>query len=411
MKISNGISYIPLTVAIGIWSVSALTALPGLAITPILGDLQSVFPKASQMEIQLLGSLPSLLIIPFILISGYLTQKVNMFKLLIVGLVLFGGTGVLYLVASKMWQLLIISVLLGIGAGIIVPLSTGLISVFFSGKARTKQLGLNSAISNLTVVGATFVTGFLANSSWKLPFAVYLLPFIALFLVAPIKRHWPTEEKISSSMLGGIKVPHKSSTKAKYGKWGIKLNELYGIMVLYGVLTFIVSVVIFYIPFRVTGKDAESINSFIISLYFLSIMAPGLILNNIIREFKGVTIIGSLLLIVVGFFIGSVTNSISALTISSILIGVGYGIIQPICYDKTVEISTKKMNTLALAFVMCVNYLAILICPIVIDAVKGWFNISSHLFSFSLATSLSILLLAWSLIGSKSFLFTVNKMQ
>lgn len=58
-------------------SISALNALPGLAVSPILGDLNKIFPSATDLEIQMLSSLPSLLIIPFILLSGKLTEKVN----------------------------------------------------------------------------------------------------------------------------------------------------------------------------------------------------------------------------------------------------------------------------------------------------------------------------------------------
>ena len=143
----------------GIWSISALSALPGLAVSPILGQLSTIFPHASEFDIQLLTSLPSLLTIPFILLSGKLTERVNNVWLLQVGLVVFALSGVLYLFSGQMWQLIAVSALLGIGAGIIVPLSTGLISRHFVGRYRTRQFGLSSAITNVTLVLATMLTG------------------------------------------------------------------------------------------------------------------------------------------------------------------------------------------------------------------------------------------------------------
>ena len=130
MKIQTGQGTIPLITLIGIFSISALNALPGLAVSPILGDLNKIFPSATDLEIQMLSSLPSLLIIPFILLSGKLTEKVNNLLLLQVGLTIFGVSGILYLLSGKMWQLIAISAMLGIGSGLIVPLSTGLISRF-----------------------------------------------------------------------------------------------------------------------------------------------------------------------------------------------------------------------------------------------------------------------------------------
>ena len=89
MKIQTGRGTIPLITLIAIWSISALTSLPGLAVSPILGDLTKIFPKATDLDIQMLTSLPSLLIIPFILLGGKLTEKVDYVRVLKVGLWLF----------------------------------------------------------------------------------------------------------------------------------------------------------------------------------------------------------------------------------------------------------------------------------------------------------------------------------
>lgn len=43
MKINTGRGTIPLITLVGIWSVSALTSLPGLAVSPILGQLTTIF--------------------------------------------------------------------------------------------------------------------------------------------------------------------------------------------------------------------------------------------------------------------------------------------------------------------------------------------------------------------------------
>ena len=82
MKIQTGRGTIPLITLIAIWSISALTSLPGLAVSPILGDLTKIFLKATDLDIQMLTSLPSLLIIPFILLGGKLTEKVDFVRVL-----------------------------------------------------------------------------------------------------------------------------------------------------------------------------------------------------------------------------------------------------------------------------------------------------------------------------------------
>ena len=82
MKIKTGKGTITLGVLLAIWSVSAIASLPGLAISPILGDLDKIFPHTSHLEIQMLSSLPSLLIIPCVLLAGKLSENRNKLKIL-----------------------------------------------------------------------------------------------------------------------------------------------------------------------------------------------------------------------------------------------------------------------------------------------------------------------------------------
>ena len=117
MKIETGQGTIPLITLLGIWSISALNALPGLAVSPILGQMSTIFPHSSEFDIQLLSSLPSLLTIPFILLSGKLTERINNIVLLQVGLIIFALSGLLYMLSSRMWQLIAVSALLGIWLG------------------------------------------------------------------------------------------------------------------------------------------------------------------------------------------------------------------------------------------------------------------------------------------------------
>ena len=180
--VNTGNGTIPILTLIAIWSISMITSLPGLAVTPILGDLDKIFPHISDLEIQMLSSLPNLLIIPFILLSGQLSNNKSKLTLLILGLAIFLLCGILYFFANSMNALIMISCFLGIGAGLIIPLSTGLIADFFIGQYRTRQMGLSSGINNLTLVLATLLTGSLAKYNWHLPFIVYLIPSVSLIL-------------------------------------------------------------------------------------------------------------------------------------------------------------------------------------------------------------------------------------
>ena len=139
MKIQTGHGTMTLTALLAIYSISMVTSLPGLAISPILGDLQNIFKDASDLELQMLESLPSFIIVPFILLAGRLSVKINKKRILIIGLSIFFGCSVIYPFSNSLWLLLVVSALLGVGAGMIIPFSTGLIADNFSKQYRTDR--------------------------------------------------------------------------------------------------------------------------------------------------------------------------------------------------------------------------------------------------------------------------------
>ena len=87
--VDSGSGKIPLITLLAILSISLTVNLPGLAISPIMGKLQSIFPSASEFEIQLLTVLPNLVIIPFMLIAGKLSVKCKQSLLVTIGLAIY----------------------------------------------------------------------------------------------------------------------------------------------------------------------------------------------------------------------------------------------------------------------------------------------------------------------------------
>lgn len=401
MKINTGRGTISLMTLIGIWSISALISLPGLAVSPILGQLSTIFPHATELDIQMLTSLPSLLIIPFVLLAGKLAEKRDFIRLLKVGLWMFAASGVLYLFSTKMWQLMAVSALLGIGSGLIIPLSTGLISRYFIGSYRVKQFGYSSAITNVTLVVATAVTGYLAEANWHLPFVVYLLPLVSLILSAYLKNDDGQTAEVSKTQKA-----ESESTPVITGKFGIQIKNLVQLMLFYGLVTYVVLVVTFNLPFLMEVHHFSSGNSgLMISLFFLAIMAPGLFLGRIIKFFGDNTLLFSLLSIALGLLLIWIAPIEWLIIPGCMLTGLGYGIIQPLIYDKTVDTAIPAKTTLALAFVMVMNYLAILLSPFITDLFQSLFHTDSKEFPFIFNLCITVLAMYWAYSHKKDFLF------
>lgn len=75
--------------------------LAGIGRITYFGTTYYHFPHATELDIQMLTSLPSLLIIPFVLLAGKLAEKRDFVRLLKAGLWMFATSGVLYLFRIK----------------------------------------------------------------------------------------------------------------------------------------------------------------------------------------------------------------------------------------------------------------------------------------------------------------------
>lgn len=380
MTIDTGKGKIPLIALVAIWSVSAIVSLPGLAISPILDDMQSIFPHASELEVQMLESLPSLLIIPFMLLAGRWAVRGNKMTLLVVGTAIFLLSGVWCTTSQTLVELIIASTLVGVGAGMIIPLSTGLIVDYFTGDKRVKQLGISSAVNNLTLVIATSAVGYLADVEWHLAFVVYLLPAVTLLLIPALSRTKPQPEP-------------KSGAQNRQTKLNVKI--IVGLVLFYFAITYTSLIVTYntsYVASLAGMRSSEA--GVIISLFFLAIMAPGFMLNRIIAIFGRAVNLWSLMAMCIGLLLMSMPHpSAIALTLGAILTGLGYGVMQPIIYDKAATNAPPHLSTLALAIVMTTNYLAILVAPFMIDGIDHLFHATSHTFAY-LFNSIVILILA-----------------
>lgn len=398
-----------------IMSISLIVNLPGLAVTPMLGTLEKIFPHTTQLEEQLLTALPNLLIIPFILMSGKLSMTRHKMSIIIGGLVLFTACAVAYMFAPSMGWLIVISCLLGCAAGLLIPFSTGLIADTFTGDYRMKQMGIQSGISNSALVVATFAVGWLSHGNWHLPFAVYLVCLIPLLLTFGLRK--VTSQTSDSTEIPSAAADAKCPAPAKTqncGKavGGFYVGKIWALIGVYFFITFASISISYYCPFLIEKKDwSASLSGTITAIYFLFILLPGYFLPFFMKVLKGNTFFWSAVMMLAGqalfvFCADSVTMCIGAA-----LVGLGYGICQPVIYDKASQcVDNEKKATMALAFVLSANYLAIVVSPFLIGGLRDVFHVQpGGTFAFLVSF---ILLIAYAVITfamRKKFAFSVSE--
>lgn len=399
----------PLIVVAAILSLSLVVNLPGLAVSPMLGTLKQVFPSSTQLEEQLLTMLPNLLIIPCLLLGGRISLSNHKIAVITCALIIYAVSGIAYLFAESMAALIIISCALGVGAGLLIPFSTGLIADVFTGQYRMRQMGYQSAISNMTLVAATFIVGWLSKGNWHMPFLVYLIPLVPLAMTFFLKRIPEADLNGSDSQTSG--APASPAVTAPAGVKthdGLIMSRMWACIGLYFFVTFCVIVLSYYAPY-VAEKDhlSSEFTGTITSIFFLFVFLPGFFLSKIISVLKQSTMIVCIALIFAGLLIFALLPTATGMTIGAVLMGLGYGTSQPMIYDKATFATTDpKKATLVLSFILAGNYLAIVVAPVVIDFMRGILHAGDvKAFSFIFNAALAGLFLIFAVIKRKSFIF------
>ena len=149
----------------------------------------------------------------------------------------------------------------------------------------------------------------------------------------------------------------------------------------------------------------NSFSGVLISIFFLAIMLPGLFLRQLLRAMRQYSNPLSLLLSAVGLLLIALSHGKALWVAGALFTGLGYGVMQPLVYDKTASITPAKDATLALSFIMAMNYLAVVVCPMIIDLLRPLFHAHTQRFSFLLAGLLLLAMALWSVVARKGFTF------
>lgn len=418
----------PIT-AMSFWAIMSLSLvvnLPGLAITPMLGTLHKVFPATTQLEDQLLTVLPNLLIIPFVLLSGKLSLARHKIRIVVVALVVFCASAVAYMFARSMWQLIVVSCLLGCGTGLLIPFSTGLIADTFCGSYRLRAMGLQSGISNTTVMLATFAVSWLCRGSdWHLPFAVYLVGALPLVL-SPWLRGLPSSDlhqvagpdadcgdgkKCETPDEPAPAAARSAAAKPASVKDGFYVGRLCGLIGVYFFITFATISISYYCPFLVEKEGwSTSLTGTTTAIYFLFIFLPGYVLGWFVKKLGRNCFFLSALSMTVGIGLFAFVPTYATLCIGAALAGLGYGICQPLIYDKaSLAVKSEEKATLALALVLSANYVAIVVAPFLIDFFRHIFHAGSVTgFAFIVCFVLLVAFTVLTWFKRDSFAFSVD---
>lgn len=353
-------TYVGWLALIDLYIIWIITSIPGLAIAPVMPMLLKVFPGTSELETQMLTVAPNIAAIPFTLLGGALATRWNNMKMLYWVCLFYVIAAAALWIAPNMIVLIILSFVIGIGAGIVSPLASVFVADMFAGKQRQQQYGNASAMVNVGLMIGVIATGYLAKIDWRLPFVIYLLPLFPLLFSGTIRKYIkePKDRHDASAAIGMNRTP--SPAKSVSFSQSVNIPALVKYCIFYFVITMVVGAISNYIPYLVNSSVTSG---YLQAVLFFGIMISGFALNQVMRVLKHGTYVVTLLAMAAGFlliFISSVP----------VIIGIGifiacffYGVAQPYVENKCVAISTPAAAVISLSIYSAMDSLGNVLNP------------------------------------------------
>ena len=385
--------------ATAILSLSLLTVMAGAAVAPALGIIKEHFAGVNQLLVQMIISTPALFIVLTSLVFPKLSVKFRARDLLMFGLFLYTIGGAIAGIIDNIYCVLFFRALVGIGVGIIMPLSTGLLTFYFTKDKQDRLMGYSSAMNQMGGAVATLLSGLLAAVSWRLSFLVYLMGIISVVLCL---LFLPNERIASSDPPASVNDIEAAETDAA------KKQKKNSVLVEYR--SFVVAMLLLMISFFVFPCDfaMETAKEGIIPQHYISVIMAGM---DIVAFLGGLSFVhikkaaGSNtrlvapLMFAAGYaflaFVGGWTGAL----VGSIFIGFANGLGIPFIISTASKKAGKAAALTVMPLLSASLYLAQFITPLILSAAQSAFSGlgAAHL-PYCVAFASSLLFAVWSLL-------------
>ncbi len=190
-------------VAVSIFLTALAFGLNIVGISPILAVINTKYQEYGTGVIQLLQTIPYLLLMLGSLLVGWLTTKISKKKIVLIGLLIIGVCGVLPFFSESFIVLVISRVLIGFGFGITGPMNTAVAAELIPEDDRAAYMGLHVVGMGIGTMLGSMLGGALAAISYRNYYLIYLFPFIAMVGVQLLLAETPIAKAEKAS---GVKL-------------------------------------------------------------------------------------------------------------------------------------------------------------------------------------------------------------
>ncbi len=340
---------------------STLTVMASAPLAPALPGMTAAFTGVSEAAfwIKMTLALPGLVIAICAPLVGSWVDRLPAYLLLRSGLVVFIISAALgYYWQFSLWLLLLSRAFMGFAVALIMVASTTLAGKYLSGEKFSQFMGMQAAFGGFGGVFFMALAGFLAQQHWSWVFAIYAL---ALFIL-PGAWVWIKDPK-SATPTASSDAQHYGLTPSFVGCCGLALVE---VLVLYGLTL--------YLPFYLASLSASASDIGLIVALFLLAMSVSSLCYGKLRRLLNVEqahVVGWLL-VALGFVLLSFSATLTTVILTSLVIGVGLGMIRPNLVVWLFAVIPLAMRGKAMGIMTTCYFTGQFLSPVIFDPIIAW---------------------------------------
>ena len=306
----------------------------GSTMAPAVGEIAKAFPGTSDFQLQSIIVIPFLTAFIFSIISGKLAKYIDKKTIAIVGLAIYGLMGVVPIFATSVNQILLFRLLIGVGAGLVLPLSSAYISELYPENLRAKLLGMASSISQLSNFIMSLLVGSILFLGWRAPFYTYgILLIIMICAIISIPK---THQESITSRLSERPLRKKEKLTLKHYWYTLLMTLLW---------VFGTFVTLNMALWTTAEKICDPwILGVIIAFCAAGATVGGFIWSYIYKALDGYFVAFGLFANALGFLLYYFTYSPLIIIVGTVIIGLGQGMLVPYVLYLTAKHSTSVIQ-------------------------------------------------------------------
>ena len=154
-------------------------------------------------------------------------------------------------------------------------------------------------------------------------------------------------------------------------------------MCYHGIANFMAMCISVNLPFLMEQyHHGSGVTSDLMSIIYISGMLPGLFLSPLSRIMGKYIYELCMLMIAVGFGIILLSKSLIVIAAGIFVMGSFYGIVLPFIYEKTADVASPRAMTIAYAWSIVIDYIAIFVYPFIVSGLQEMLKITDQTFAF-----------------------------